>query len=333
MTFGGLAWFGESQGLAYSTGILYRVPLHGALASERIGLAAPLALFPTVSHQLHRLAFAHGIDDRDIWKLEEGRPPVPFIASNVTDQDAQFSPDGTRIAHVSGELMVTRADGSNPVQLTDRLGRQVGSPKWSPDGRWIAFDSQGQDGNWDVFTIDAAGGPPRRFTTDPSNEHRPSWSRDGRWIYFASDRTDRFEIWRAPAQGGRAVQVTDAGGHTCAEALDGRTLYYAKARVPQQPLFARLLDGGPEKRVVDEILGRTFAVVEDGVYYFARTEAASVSSLRFLDIARGRTREVARLELAVAAGVGLTVSPDRKAFLFTAYKPDNADLFMIENFR
>jgi len=258
---------------------------------------------------------------------------VPFIASNLTDQDAQFSPDGTRVAHVSGELMVTRADGSNPLQLTDRLGRQVGSPRWSPDGRWIAFDSQGQDGNWDVFVIDAAGGPPRRFTTDPSNEHRPSWSRDGRWIYFASDRTGRFEVWRAPAQGGAAVQVTDAGGHTCAEALDGRTLYYAKARVPQQPLFARPLDGGPEKRVVDEILGRTFAVVEDGVYYFARTEATSVSSLRFLDVARGRTREVARLELAVAAGVGLTVSPDRKTFLFTAYKPDNADLFLIENFR
>jgi hypothetical protein len=35
----------------------------------------------------------------------------------------------------------------------------------------------------------------------------------------------------------------------------------------------------------------------------------------------------------VATGVGLTVSPDRKTFLFTAWKPDHADLMLIENFR
>ncbi len=333
MTFAGLAWAADGQSLVYSPGNLYRVPLRGAPAGERIGLAAPLAVSPAVSRALDRLAFARGIDDRDIWKLEEGRPPVSFISSTLTDQNPQFSPDGTRIAHVSGEIFVSQADGSNPIQLTDGLGRQVGSPQWSPDGRWIAFDSQGQDGNWDIFVIDAAGGPPRRFTTDPSNEHRPSWSRDGRWIYFASDRTGRFEVWRVAAQGGEAVQVTDAGGHTCAESFDGRTLYYAKARVPQQPLYARPLDGGPEKRIVEEILGRTFAVVENGLYYFARTEAVSVTSLRFLDVARGKTREVARLDVAVAPGVGLTASPDRKTFLFTAWKPDNADLMLIENFR
>ena len=129
------------------------------------------------------------------------------------------------------------------------------------------------------------------------------------------------------------MQVTDQGGHTSAESFDGRTLYYAKARVPRQPLYARPLDGGPEKQVVPEILGRTFAVVEDGLYYFGRTEAASVTALCFLDAARGRAREIARLELPVATGVGLTVSPDRKTFLFTAWKPDNADLMMIENFR
>ncbi len=184
-----------------------------------------------------------------------------------------------------------------------------------------------------MFVIDAAGGPPRRLTADPSNEHRPSWSRDGRWIYFASDRTSRFEVWRVPAQGGDAEQVTDQGGYTCFESFDGRMLYYAKAQVPRQPLFARPTGGGRETRVVDEILGRSFAVVEDGLYYFARTDVAGVTSLRFLDLARGRSRQVARLDVPVTPGAGLTVSPDRKTILFTAFKPNNADLFLIENFR
>jgi hypothetical protein len=147
------------------------------------------------------------------------------------------------------------------------------------------------------------------------------------------DRPGAFEVWRVPAQGGDgSLQVTDDGGFTCHESLDGRTLYYVKARVDRQPLFARPTDGGPEKRVIDEILGRTFAVVEQGVYYFARTEAAGVTAIRFLEAARERTREVAHLDVPVAPGYGLTASPDQKTFLFTAYKPDDADLFVIENF-
>ena len=338
--FEGLAWAADGRSLVYSVpGYLYRVPLHGAPESERIELATPSAVFPAVSRALDRLAFTRGTDDRDVWRLEEGRPPTPFLVSSRGDQSPRFSPDGTRIAYQSarwsrtGEIFVTHADGSNPVQLTDGLGRQQGSPQWSPDGRSIAFDSQREDGTFDVFVIDATGGPPSRLTPDASNEHRPSWSRDGRWIYFASDRTGRFEVWRVPAEGGDAEQVTDQGGYTCFESFDGRMLYYAKAPIPRQPLFARPTGGGPETRVVDEILGRSFAVAEDGLYFFARTDIPGVTSLRFLDVARGRSRQVARLDVMVAPGLGLTVSPDRKTILFTAFKPNNADLMLIENFR
>jgi Tol biopolymer transport system component/serine/threonine protein kinase len=337
--FEGLAWAADGRSLVYPRDYLYRLPLRGVTDSERIELAAQLAVYPAVSRARDRLAFARGTTERDVWKLEEGRTPTPFLVSSRTDQSPQFSPDGTRIAYQSarwsqaGEVFVVHADGSNPVQLTDGLGRQQGSPQWSPDGRWIAFDSQREDGTFDVYVIDATGGPPRRLTPEPSNEHRPSWSRDGRWIYFASDRTGRFEVWRAPAQGGDAVAVTDNGGYRCIESLDGRTLYYAKERGPNQPLFARPLDGGPEKRIVDEILGLTYAVTKDGLYYFARTDAPGVTSLRFLDVGHGRSREIARLDMTVAPGLGLTVSPDRKTILFTAFKPNNADLFLIENFR
>jgi serine/threonine protein kinase len=339
-SFEGLAWARDGRSVVYSVpGSLYRVPLRGAPEGERIELATPSAFLPAVSRTLDRLVFSRGNLDSDVWKLEAGHAPTPFLASSRGDNSAQFSPDGTRITYQSarwsrtGEVFVTHADGSTPVQLTDGLGRQQGSPQWSPDGRRIAFDSQRQDGTFDVFVIDAAGGPPRRLTADPSNEHRPSWSRDGRWIYFASDRTGRFEVWRVPAQGGDATQVTDQGGFTSHESLDGRTLYYVKAQVPRQPLFARPIEGGPEMRVVEEILGRTFAVAEDGIYYFARTDRAGVGSLRFLDFARARSREVARLDVPVAPGLGLTVSPDRKTILFTAFKPQNVDLMLIENFR
>ena len=58
-----------------------------------------------------------------------------------------------------------------------------------------------------------------------------------------------------------------------------------------------------------------------------------MTAIRFLESPAGGRREVARLEALVAPTFGLTVSPDHKTFLFTAYKPDDADLFLIENFR
>jgi dipeptidyl aminopeptidase/acylaminoacyl peptidase len=152
-----------------------------------------------------------------------------------------------------------------PRAADRRPGTAAGQPQWSPNGRRIAFDSQREDRTFDVYVIDAAGGPPRRLTPDASNEHRPSWSRDGRWIYFASDRTGRFEVWRLPADGGGAERLTDEGGYACFESF-------------------------------------------------------------------GRSREVARLDVPVAPGLGLTVSPDRRTILFTAFKPNDADLFLIENF-
>ena len=103
----------------------------------------------------------------------------------------------------------------------------TGTPRWSPDGRRIAFDArQRQDG--DIYVIDADGGAPRRVTTEPSDDVVPSWSGDGRWIYFASKRTGRWEVWKVPIDGGQAVQVTKHGGFAAFESRDGRSVFYAK---------------------------------------------------------------------------------------------------------
>jgi Tol biopolymer transport system component len=55
---------------------------------------------------------------------------------------------------------------SRARQLTAGPGRFQGAPHWSPDGRRIAFDSEGNDGQWHIWTIDAEGGPPHQITKD-----------------------------------------------------------------------------------------------------------------------------------------------------------------------
>jgi tricorn protease len=62
-------------------------------------------------------------------------------------------------------------DGSGVEQLTRGPGTWQSSPRWSPDGSRIAFDSRGEDGHWDIWTIAADGGPPRRLTQNPGDDN------------------------------------------------------------------------------------------------------------------------------------------------------------------
>ena len=61
-----------------------------------------------------------------------------------------------------GDIWMANEDGSNVHRLTDNLAREV-YPRFSPDGRSIAFSSN-RYGNNDVYVIAATGGTPRRLT-------------------------------------------------------------------------------------------------------------------------------------------------------------------------
>jgi Tol biopolymer transport system component len=275
--------------------------------------------------------------DADVWRIVSSGPPQPLLQSTKIDRQPDLSPDGTRIAFCSNrsseslEVFVSDADGSSAVQLTDGIGREQCGPRWSPDGRWIAFDSQTEAGDFDVLVVDAAGGPPRRLASTRHYESLPSWSRDGRFVYYSSDRSGRFEVWQVPAAGGEPEQVTDDGGTTSLESYDGKTLYYVKGRGAPQPLFARTRRRPGEWKIAEEVISRIFAVDEHGVLFFVRSETPGQVSLRHVDGATGKTREVARLD--VSPSLGLTASRDGREILFAANKPSNDDLYLIENFR
>jgi Tol biopolymer transport system component len=224
---------------------------------------------------------------------------------------------------------VALADGSKPVQMTNNLGRQQGTPRWSPDGRWIAFDSQGEDGHWDIYVMDASGGKPRRITMDPSDENMPLWSHDGKWIYFSSDRTGRGEIWRVPFAGGAAEQVTKEGGFQAYESADGTTLFYTKAT--SSPLFAKPLSGGGERQLLDWVTQRAFVPVDDGIYYIGKRSDTGQYPLAFFRFSSQTSQVLTNIDGVVQ--IGLTVSPDRKDILFTKTRAFGSVLMMIENFQ
>jgi Tol biopolymer transport system component len=142
-----------------------------------------------------------------------GKPSVidTGFATRVNN-DHGISPDGTMLAISDGSqgdhksmVYVVPIGGGTPRRITEK------SPSywhgWSPDGKTLAFCGE-RNGNFDVYTIPAAGGEETRLTTAEGLDDGPEFSPDGKYIYFNSVRTGTMQIWRMKPDGSEQEQVT-----------------------------------------------------------------------------------------------------------------------------
>ncbi len=84
-----------------------------------------------------------------------------------------------------GDIWIANEDGTNVQRLTDNLARED-FPRFSPDGRSIAFSSN-RYGNYDVFTIPSTGGAPHRLTYHSGDDQVVGWTRDSRSVLFRAN--------------------------------------------------------------------------------------------------------------------------------------------------
>ena len=82
------------------------------------------------------------------------------------------------------------------------------NPRWSPDGRRIAFKSN-RHGNYDLFVMDADGRNLRRITDHPEHDHDPAWLPDGESLVFTSERDSRADLYRVWLSDLRVDRLTD----------------------------------------------------------------------------------------------------------------------------
>ena len=343
-----LAWTANGRELVFSTAggapesssSLWRVSASGG-TPQPVFVGGDNAANPVISSRGNRLAYEQRSQNINIWQIglpganQPSRSATKLIASSRVEACPQLSPDGTRIVFCSdrtgsSEIWVCDTAGSNLVQLTSSGGPQVGTPRWSPDGRRIAFD-----GDWGIHVIGVDGGPSRRVASDTPAGVVPSWSRDGRWIYFASNRTGRLEVWKVPATGGQTVQITRRGGFAAFESQDGKTLYYAKG-IDIDGLWSVPVNGGDEAPVLNFPKGSFWgywALAKEGIY-FVNTETAPQPALQFLRFVDKRVVHVAALDKRPVPYVsGMAVSPDERSILYTQEDQRSSDIMLVENFR
>ncbi len=314
---------------------LFRVNASGIPRLRRIPAIGELLLEPAFHPRTGQLAYASWTSSLTIMRLEitggAGRPATA-AAFNSTRNDFQprFSPDGRTVAFASDRLgaraiWLSRPDGSGLRQLVP-LGEH---PAWSPDGQSIAYTSGTEVGRQtDVFVISTLGGGPRRLTSDPADDRQPAWSPDGQWIYFVSGRGGGTHVWRQPASGGEAEQVSQAEGTEPALSPDGRFLF-ARAWPNDDEIWRMPAAGGAAEAVLRSVDPyASWCVTRTGIYFFRPSPPGEKPELVWYDLAAARIRSLAVVDGPLS--LGLTVSPDETVVLFAGNEQVEADLQMLE---
>src|SRR5215213_5314565 len=169
---------------------------------------------------------------RDIYQLTLGRDggargTPARLTTGANAHTISLSADGTRLVYTA---LSTRSNvwyahispnGATPFSQARPLTNEnqvVEALAVSPDGRWLAFDSN-REGPQHIFKVNLAGGEPVQLTRDSWDDFNPSWSGDGRWIAFHSLRRGNRDVNVMSADGTDVRDVTREADNEMGPAL------------------------------------------------------------------------------------------------------------------
>lgn len=218
--------------------------------------------------------------------------------------DPQLSPDGKKVVYVKKEITREREYASHLVMIDRKSGEEVewtsstsgyldSSPRWSPDGKRIAFVSN-RSGEKQIWIISSSGGEARQLTSLENGASGPVWKPDGSALLVLSEayaggskdygddkkkkplvvedlhyKADgkgfldgkHSQVVVIDAETGEADWITDAErDHSYPSwSPDGKRIVYVRSRRPEKgsyvrsDLFIQSVEGDDEKRELKQL--------------------------------------------------------------------------------
>ncbi len=211
-------------------------------------------------------AFAASDDKKDEPAWNVSAPPgekreVAIDTRSGTWMSVDVSPDGKRVAFdMLGDLYDLPIEGGEARSLASGMAWDM-QPRYSPDGKWIAFTSDRAGGD-NLWIMDATGGNARQISKETFRLlNNPVWHPSGRYVagrkHFTTRRSlGTGEIWLYSLDGGEGVQLVKRPSEEFQKELgepafspDGKYLYFSQNVTP-----------GPVFQYAQDINGPVFAI-------------------------------------------------------------------------
>jgi Tol biopolymer transport system component len=336
----GLSWTPDGKRLVFSSTRAGRLELWQMTVAPpgkpiRITAAGEEPTYVAVSREGHHLIYSHYYRDSNIWRMA--------ISGQHTGQTVSFNAS-TRIES---------------------------EPKYSPDGKRIAFESS-RTGNEEIWISKEDGSNPVQVTWFRAWSGSPRWSPDGGRIAFDSNVAGDWNIYVADSQGGKPARLTISAKDEMRPSWshDGKWIYYSSTRAGRSQIFkmpsnggtetqitknggfaafesadgkdlyyatvggglaAISLQGGSETILLKSIYWLNFAPGRHGVYFIEGS--SDTARLNFLDCRTLSARSIAAIPAPLGLGGEMAVSPDEAWVLYEKIDRIGSELMLIENFR
>ncbi|SOB78587.1 Imidazolonepropionase [Sphingomonas guangdongensis] len=232
---------------------------------------------------------------------------VPINVDEGSWMDLDVSPDGRILAFtLLGDIYTMPIAGGTPTRIAEGLAWEV-HPRWSPDGRRLAFTSD-RGGGDNIWVMNADGNDKRQVTKENFRLlNQPTWSPDGRFIaakkHFTTGRSlGTGEVWLYHVSGGAGVQLVKRASEALQKELgepvyapDGKGIYYTRNITP-----------GP-------------------IFEYAQNSNTDLFNIERYDIATG---EVTTIVSGAGGSVRPTPSPDGKLIAFVRRERTRSKLYV-----
>jgi dipeptidyl aminopeptidase/acylaminoacyl peptidase len=202
-------------------------------------------------------------DPRDVTPGENDA--VPTSGTFASGDEFAFSPDSRELVFTAPPLPLREQAWSTnhdlwSVDLTNGMRRQLttnpaadGRPRFSPDGRWLAYRAQRRAGfeadRWELMLLDRTTGATRTLTTDFDRSVEAfGWAPDSGSLFFLAEEGGTTPIWSVPLAGGQPAKRVGHGSNSdVSVAPDGRTLFFLQRtmRQPAEVMCLHLGDSSP----------------------------------------------------------------------------------------
>ena len=252
--------------------------------------------------------------------------PLRFTTDEGTWLSLDLSPDGkTIVFDLLGDIYTLGIDGGKASRLTSGQAFDA-QPKWSPDGKTIAYISD-RNGSDNIWLMDADGGHQRILTREEQRQFvSPTWSPDGKFVVVSKNAAlfgSQYDLYMYHRDGGTGLRLTGgdaaagrgapapAGGRGGAEPNNyvgpafGKDARYVYAAIRNGAGGYNQTSLGWQIGVFDRETGKTYArtnapgaamrpeLSPDGKWLVYATREDSNTALRLRDLATGDERWLA----------------------------------------